>query len=390
MKTIYSFLFILLVVSGSSCKNSKFGRGLRGLPENPPDAEWFLDAEKFRKTIDGKETDLYRLSNEAGMEVYVTNFGAVIPAILVPDKDGNSGDISLGFDNVERYTLPGDPSFGTVVGRYGNRIDGGKFELNGTVYELPINEDGNQNQLHGGSEGFSEQVWETGEVTDNSIELSLVSPDGDMGYPGKLELSVRYILTEDNALEVIYKAFTDAPTVLNITQHTYFNLLGEGRGDILDHQLMLNADNYTPVNKRMIPTGKIAPVEGTPMDFTTPTKVGERINDDFEQLVLGNGYDHNWVLNSSGGITLAATLYCEETGRFLEVLTTEPGIQVYCGNFLNGSLTGKSGANYGKRTGICLETQHFPDSPNQSDFPTTVLNPGEEFNSKTVFKFSVK
>ncbi len=391
MKAFHYLLIAVLILPLGSCKNSKFGRGLRGLPENPVDTEWYINAEGFRETIDGKETNLYRLRNEAGMEVYVCNFGAVIPAILVPDKDGKLGDVALGFNNVQSYASEGDPSFGAVVGRYANRIDGGKFEMGGRTYDLPINETGNQNQLHGGKKGFSELVWETVEVTKNSITLSLASPDGDMGYPGNLKLSLSYTLTNDNALEVVYRAVTDAPTVLNVTQHTYFNLLGEGNGTILEHELMLNADHYIPVNERLIPTGEIAAVEGTPMDFSTPTKIGLRVDEDFEQLVFGRGYDHCWVVNAAEQeLNLAATLYCEETGRFLEVLTSEPGIQIYCGNFLDGSLYGKSGAKYTHRSGVCLETQHFPDSPNQPNFPSTVLAPGEEYYQKTVFKFSVK
>jgi aldose 1-epimerase len=379
-----------LAVVLATCKGPKTGKERSASDKKSETDEWFLDAEKFRSTIQGKATDLYRLVNDAGMEVYVTNFGAVIPALLVPDKNGIPGDVVLGFDNVERYTLPGDPSFGTVVGRYGNRIDGGRFELNGKVYELPINETGNNNQLHGGSEGFSEKVWETAKVTGNAIELRLSSPDGDMGYPGTLDVMLTYTLTDENALEVEYRAVCDAPTVLNLTQHSYFNLLGEGKGSILDHELMLNADRYVPINKRSIPTGELAPVEGTPMDFRTPMRIGERIDENFEQLVNGRGYDHCWVLNEGKGLTLAGTLYAEETGRLLEVFTTEPGVQVYTGNFLDGSLSGKLGVKYEQRTGICLETQHFPDSPNQPDFPSTVLNPGEEFYSKTVFKFSLK
>jgi aldose 1-epimerase len=285
--------------------------------------------------------------------------------------------------------MPGDQSFGSVVGRFGNRIDGGRFELNGKEYRLEINETANNNQLHGGSRGFSEKVWETGEVTGNSIELMLRSPDGEMGYPGNLSLTVKYLLTENNELEVHYHATTDAPTPLNVTQHSYFNLDGEGSGDILDHELMINADHYTPVNERMIPTGEIAPVEGTPMDFRTAVKIGARIEEDFEQLVLGIGYDHNWVLNGDG-MKLAAKVVSEKSGRVLEVLTTEPGVQFYCGNFLDGSQTGKSGATYRHRYGFCLETQHFPDSPNQPGFPSTILDPGEEFSSKTVFRFSVR
>ncbi len=390
MRTIASTFVIILILAGSSCKNSKSGKGQSGIQENPVQDEWYLDAAGFQKTVDGKQNDLYRLSNAAGMEVYVTNYGAVIPAILVPDKDGNIGDVALGLDNVDGY-ISGDPSLGCVPGRYANRIDGGKFELEGTVYVLPINDTRNNNQLHGGSKGFSELVWETMDVSSNSILLRLISPDGDMGYPGKLEVSVTYTLTEDNALEIDYKAKSDAPTVLNVTQHTYFNLLGEGIGDILNHELMINADHYTPVNNRMIPTGEIAPVKGTPMDFTSKTIIGKRINDEFEQLIFGRGYDHNWVLNKGEEeLTLAARVYCEETGRVLEVLTTEPGVQLYCGNFLDGTQTGKSGAKYVHRSGFCLETQHYPDSPNHPNFPSTRLNPGEEFKSKTVFKFSVK
>jgi aldose 1-epimerase len=277
------------------------------------------------------------------------------------------------------------------VGRYGNRIDGGKFTLDGRTYELPINETNNNNQLHGGKKGFGEKVWDVDTVSDHSIMLSLKSPDGDMGYPGTLEVKVEYVLTNDNELEVAYMATTDAPTVVNLTQHTYFNLLGEGKGNILNHELMIKADHFIPVNERLIPTGEIAPVKGTPMDFTKPTKIGERVNEDYEQLLIGGGYDHCWVINREGkGLELCATVYCKETGRFMEVLTTEPGVQLYIGNFLDGSQVGKSGVAYQKRTGLCLETQHYPDSPNQPDFPSTVLRPGEEYATKTVFRFSVK
>ena len=362
-----------------------------GACKSKPEQSTFLDPSSFQETMDGKQTDLYKLCNANHMEVYVTNFGAVIPAILHPSKEGIKEDIALGFDNVLSYSLPVDPNFGAVVGRYGNRIDGGTFELEGQTYKLPINETGNQNQLHGGVKGFGEQVWDVEKVTENSISLSLESADGDMGYPGKLNLNVTYTLTDEDALEVVYTATTDAPTVLNITQHTYFNLHGEGKGNILDHELMINADHYTPVNERLIPTGEIAPVEGTPMDFTTATKIGERIDSDFEQLQFGGGYDHNWVLNKDEeGLTLAATVYTEENGRLLEVFTTEPGIQFYCGNFLDGSLKGKSGAFYEHRSGMCLETQHYPDSPNHPNFPSTVLKPGEQYYHKTVFRFSFR
>ena len=391
MKAIRFVLLAALILTTGSCKNSKFGRGLRGLSENPTETSWFINPDGFRKTIDGRKTDLYRLNNKAGMEVYVTNFGAVIVAIRVPDRDGNFGDVVLGHNTVEGYAAASDPYFGAVVGRYGNRIDGGKFELNGKVYELPVNEVANNNQLHGGTKGFSELVWTVENASRNSIDLSLVSPDGDMGYPGKLTVNVSYTLTEDNTIEIDYKALTDAPTVINLTQHSYFNLKGEGNGNILDHELMLDADFFTPVNRRLIPTGEIIPVEGTPMDFTTPTAIGSRINEPYEQLEFGGGYDHNWVLNKKEEeLSLAASVYCPASGRILEVLTTQPGIQFYSGNFLDGSLSGKSGKKYVHRGGLCLETQHFPDSPNHPNFPTTVLDPGEQYHQRTVFRFSAK
>ena len=381
----------MLLSSSVACKQSKTKQGLVDKATELESSGMFLDPAGFQKTIDGKETDLYKLSNASGMEVYVTNFGAVIVAILAPDRDGKMDDIALGYNDVLNYGMAGDPNFGAVVGRFGNRIDGGKFTLDGKTYELPINETNNNNQLHGGKKGFGELVWDVYGVSENTIQLSLHSPDGDMGYPGALDVKVEYVLTDENELEVGYRAVTDAPTVLNLTQHTYFNLLGEGKGNILDHELMMKADHFIPIDERSIPTGEIAPVKGTPMDFTSPAKIGSRLNEDFEQLVVGNGYDHCWVINKEKeGLELCATVYCEETGRVMEVLTTEPGVQLYIGNFLNGSQVGKSGVAYEKRTGLCLETQHYPDSPNQPDFPNTVLRPGEEYYTKTVFKFSVK
>ncbi len=391
MKALNWVILVMLLCSSVACKHSKTKQGLVDKASELESAGVFLDPAGFQKTINGKETGLYKLSNASGMEVYVTNFGAVIVAILAPDRDGNMDDIALGYNEVERYGMAGDPNFGAVVGRFGNRIDGGKFSLDGKTYDLPINEDNNNNQLHGGKKGFGELVWDVVGVSDNSITLGLKSPDGDMGYPGTLDVMVEYVLTDENELEVGYRAVTDAPTVINLTQHTYFNLLGEGKGNILDHELMMKADHFIPIDERSIPTGEIAPVEGTPMDFTSPAKIGSRVNEDFEQLVVGNGYDHCWVINKEkDGLGLCATVYCEETGRFMEVLTTEPGVQLYIGNFLNGSQVGKSGVAYEKRSGLCLETQHYPDSPNQPDFPSTVLRPDEEYFSLTVFKFSVK
>jgi len=391
MKALNWVFLVILLSSFVACKQSKTKQGLVDRASELESTAMFLDPAGFQKTINGKQTDLYKLSNASGMEVYVTNYGAVIVAILASDREGNMDDIALGYNNVEPYGMAGDPNFGAVVGRFGNRIDGGKFTLDGKTYELPINETNNNNQLHGGKKGFGELVWDVEGVSENAITLSLKSPEGDMGYPGTLDVKVEYVLTDDNELEVGYRAVTDAPTVINLTQHTYFNLLGEGKGDILDHELMMKADHFIPINERSIPNGEIAPVKGTPMDFTSPMKIGSRVNQDYEQLVVGNGYDHCWVINKEkDGLELCATVYCKETGRFMEVLTTEPGVQLYIGNFLNGSQVGKSGVGYEKRTGLCLETQHYPDSPNQPNFPSTVLRPGEEFISLTVFKFSVK
>ena len=390
MKTINLVLTLILLGFFTTCRQSGTKKGLEDRAAELEDASMYLDPAGFRRTIDGKKTDLYKLSNNRGMEVYVTNFGAVIVAILAPDRDGNMDDIVLGYDDVLKYGMEGDPNFGAVVGRYGNRIDGGKFMLDGRTYELPINETNNNNQLHGGKKGFGERVWDVGIITGNSIQLTLESPDGDMGYPGNLEVKVEYVLTDNNELKVSYLAVTDAPTVINLTQHTYFNLHGEGKGNILDHELMLRADHFIPVNERLIPTGEIAPVKGTPMDFTIPVTIGKRIDEQYEQLLLGGGYDHCWVINREGsGLEPCATVYCKETGRFMEVQTTEPGVQLYVGNFLDGSQVGKSGVAYEKRSGLCLETQHFPDSPNQPNFASTVLRPGEEYSTQTVFRFSV-
>jgi len=380
MKASHLVFFVILICSFTACKQSRTKQGLVDKATELESSAMFLDPAGFQKSIDGKQTDLYKLSNASGMEVYVTNFGAVIVAILAPDRDGKMDDIALGYNDVERYGMAGDPNFGAVVGRFGNRIDGGKFTLDGKTYELPINETNNNNQLHGGKKGFGELVWDVDVVSENTIQLSLHSPDGDMGYPGALDVKVEYVLTDENGLEVSYRAVTDAPTVLNLTQHTYFNLLGEGKGNILDHELMMKADHFIPIDERSIPTGEMATVNGTPMDFTTPAKIGSRVNDDFEQLVVGNGYDHCWVINREGdGLKLCATVYCEETGRVMEVLTTEPGVQLYIGNFLNGSQVGKSGAAYERRTGLCLETQHYPDSPNQPNFPSTIRKPSLSF-----------
>jgi aldose 1-epimerase len=341
---------------------------------------------------DFDDIQLFTLTNSKGMEVKVTNFGAIITSIKVPDRDGKMADITLGYDDAADYINAVDkPYFGAVVGRYGNRIAKGKFSIDGTEYSLPINND--PNSLHGGFIGFDKVVWDAEVVGNNGVRLTYLAKDGEQGYPGNLKNTVTYTLTDDNEIVVDYKATTDKATPVNLTQHAYFNLKGEGEGTILDHELTINADKYTPVDATLIPTGELAPVEGTPFDFRQAKAIGRDIEQTDEQLKFGGGYDHNWVLNRTKGdgeLELAATLYEPTTGRVLEITTTEPGVQFYCGNFLTGVLKGKSGKPYVHRGGLCLETQHYPDSPNQPEFPNTILKPGETYTSKTVFKFSTK
>lgn len=337
--------------------------------------------------------ELYTLKNSSGMTVKITNYGAIITSIVVPDRDGKVADIALGYDRVEAYINAVDkPYFGAVVGRYGNRIANGEFTLDGETYSLLKNN--GENHLHGGAIGFDKVVW-TVEAYGNgkSLTLSYLAKDKEEGYPGNLILTVTYTLRADNSLVVDYQATTDKATPVNVTQHTYFNLKGEGEGSILDHELMLNARKFTPVDEGLIPTGDMPAVAGTPFDFTIAKSIGRDIGQDHEQLKFGLGYDHNWVLNKNGQggeLTLAARVHEPTTGRVMEVHTTEPGIQFYCGNFLDGRLKGKAGKPYVYRGGFCLETQHFPDSPNQPHFPSTILKPGETHHSQTIFKFSVK
>lgn len=350
-----------------------------------------IKKQEFGKTPDGLQIDLYTLTNDNGVEAKIINYGATIVSLTAPDKDGNMGDIVTGYKTLDEY-INGTSYFGGIVGRFGNRIDQGKFILDGVEYTL-VKNDG-PNHLHGGNFGFNKVVWKAEPVQTEQgpgLNLTYLSKDGEEGYPGNLNVTVTYTLTNDNALKIDYKATTDKATIINLTQHSYFNLAGSGNGDILDHLLQINADKFTPVNETLIPTGELRSVEGTPMDFRQPTEIGARINDDYEQLPKGNGYDHNWILNEwDGSLKLAATLHDSKTGRFMEVLTTEPGIQFYSGNFLDGSAKGKSGEVYKYRSALCLETQHFPDSPNEPDFPSVVLNPGEEYTQTTVYKFSVR
>jgi aldose 1-epimerase len=343
----------------------------------------------FGSTPDGRGVELFTLSNPQGMEVAIATYGATIVSLKVPDRNGELGDVVLGYDSLEGY-LRASPYFGSIVGRYGNRIAKGRFVLDGRTYQLSIND--GPNHLHGGARGFDKVVWAAeSSATDStaSVAFTYTSPAGEEGYPGTLRARVTYTLTSSNALRVDYLATTaDSATPVNLTQHSYFNLAGTG--DILGHELIIPADRYTPVDSTLIPTGELAPVEGTPFDFRTPTAIGARMAQDDEQLRRGRGYDHNFVLNREGsGLALAGRVVEPTTGRTLEISTTEPGIQFYSGNFLDGAITGKDGRVYGHRTGFCLETQHFPDSPNQPGFPSTILRPGQEYRSTTVFSFGV-
>jgi aldose 1-epimerase len=348
---------------------------------------------KVQKTgfgkVDGQEVFLYKLKNTHGMEVSITNYGATVVSINVPGKKGEMADVALGYDSVDGYVS--DKSyFGVTAGRYANRIAKGSFSLDGKTYQVPKND--GENSLHGGKVGFNKRIWEAKEVPGkNAIQMTYLSPDGEQGFPGNLKVSVTFTLTDDNELRFDYLATTDKDTVLNLTNHSYFNLAGQGKGDILSTHLTVHASHMTPVDSNLIPTGELRPVKGTPFDFTTSHVVGERINQADEQLKLGRGYDHNFVIDrSKAGLVLTAEAYDPKSGRVLEVLTDQPGVQFYTGNFLDGTAHGKGGNNYPVRTGFCLETQHFPDSPNHPKFPTTELKPGGKFQSTTIYRFSAK
>lgn len=351
----------------------------------------------FGTLPDGQTATLYTLTNAKGAVAKITNYGGIVTELWMPDKNGKLGDIVLGFDSVDGYLSDAykasGPYFGALIGRYGNRIGQGKFVLDGTTYALAANN--GENHLHGGLKGFDKVLWKAEPVQSKDsvgLKLHYRSRDMEEGYPGTLDVTVVYTLTNANELRIDYTATTDKATVCNLTNHSYFNLAGQGSGNILSHELMLNADHYTPVDAGLITTGEILKVKGTPMDFTRPTKIGDRIDADFDQLQYGQGYDHNWVLNKHhvGEMTLAARVSEQNSGRVMEIWTTEPGVQFYAGNFLDGTLVGKEGKVYGHRYGFCLETQHFPDSPNKPQFPSTVLRPGETYKTTTLHKFSVR
>ena len=356
-----------------------------------PKAEKATDSgllqSNFRTEVDGKKTDLYILRNKNNMEVCITNFGGRIVSVMVPDKDGQMRDVVLGFDSIQDYiSKPSD--FGASIGRYANRINQGKFTLDGVEYQLPRNNYGHC--LHGGPQGFQYRVYDAVQLNPQELQLTYVAKDGEEGFPGNITCKVLMKLTDDNAIDIQYEAETDKTTIVNMTNHSYFNLDGDA-GSNAEHLLTIDADYYTPVDSTFMTTGEIVPVEDTPMDFRTPMPVGERINDfDFVQLKNGNGYDHNWVLNAKGDINRrAASLKSQKTGIVLDVYTNEPGVQVYAGNFLDGSLTGKKGITYNQRASVCLETQKYPDTPNKPEWPSAVLRPGEKYMSQCIFKFSV-
>lgn len=379
MKPIVPLLLAFVVIlSGVQCAN----KGKTAMT---------IKKQAFGTTQDGTAVDLYALNNGQGITARIMTYGAIIVSLETPDRDGNVKDIVLGFDNLADYEKS-NPYFGAIVGRYGNRIGKGQFTLNGQDYQLATND--GDNHLHGGVKGFDKVVWEAESVQEKDrvgLKLHYLSPNGEEGYPGALSLTVTYWLNRDNELVVDYQATTDKPTVVNPTHHSYFNLAGPGETPILDHQMQIFADNFTPTDAGLIPTGEMAPVEGTPMDFRQPTAIGARISADYQPLKFAGGYDHNWVLNRAGdGLSLAARVTEPTSGRVLEVLTTEPGLQFYAGNFLDGTLTGKNGVVYQFRTGFCLEAQHYPDSPNKLDWPSVVLNPGQTYTQETVYRFSAQ
>ena len=348
-----------------------------------------LKKSNFETEIDGKQTHLFVLKNTAGMEVCISNYGGRIVSVMVPDKEGNLQDVVLGFDSIADYVnIPNN--FGATIGRYGNRIANGKINVDGVDFDLPQNNFGHT--LHGGDKGFDTKVFDAVQPNDLAVELSYVSKDGEAGFPGNLTTKVTMTLTEDNAIDIQYEAKTDKKTVVNLTNHSYFNLSGNPENTILAHELKINANSFTPIDTTFMTTGEILDVEGTDMDFRTSTSVGERIdNYEYDQLKNADGDDHNWVLSTSGDISQsAATVYDPGTGIVLDVYTTEPGMQIYTGNFLDGSVVGKNGIVYKKRTAICLETQKYPDSPNKPNWPSSYLSPEETYTSRCIYKFSVR
>jgi len=348
-----------------------------------------ISKEAFEKTIDGKQVSIWTLKNKNGAEMCVTNYGGKVVSLFVPDKDNHFVDVVTGYNSIDDYLKSGEIYFGAAIGRVGNRIALGKFALNGQEFNLAVNN--GPNHLHGGVKGFHAVVWDAKQIDDNTLELSYLAKDMEEGYPGNLQIKMMYKLTDDNEFSIEYYATTDKPTLCNLTHHSYFNLSGEGHETVLDHVLQINANSFTASDEGLIPTGELMPVSGTPLDFTSPTTIGERIEADYDALKMGAGYDHNYVLNkASGKIELAATAYSPVTGIQMDIYTDQPGIQLYSGNWMNGTEIGKKGKPYMKRAAFCLETQHFPDSPNKPEFPSITLNPDETYRHTCIHKFSVK
>lgn len=385
--TLYAIAAGVLWFSSAGCSSGE--KSASKTQEDSPKPMASSESKPFGKFSDGAPATLYVLKNGKGMEATLTNYGATLVSLRVPDRAGKYTDVITGFDSVEGF-LGNHPYFGAIIGRYGNRIGNARFTLDGTGYKLAKNN--GENTLHGGVRGFDKVRWQTSQTAppaSNSVSFEYVSKDGEEGFPGTLTAVVNYSLTDDNEVVISYSARTDKNTVVNLTNHAYFNLKGQGEGDILEHEVLIHADNFTPVDKGLIPTGKIQSVKNTPFDFTKATAIGARIKDPSEQLKFGGGYDHNFVLNGQAGqMRIAAEVYEPSTGRVMQVHTTEPGLQFYTGNFLDGSITGKGGKVYGHRSAFCMETQHFPDSPNQPAFPSTVLKPGEVYSTKTAYRFS--
>ena len=372
-KTIFSFVLLMFVFC-----------------EEPKKEKFVLKASDFQTQINGKATNLYLLKNSE-IEVYITNYGGRVVSLLTPDQSGNMGDVVLGFKSIADYQKAKTPFHGCLIGRYGNRIAKGRFELDGIPYQLPINN--NENHLHGGPDGFHNQVWEVVSADENAIVMTYLSKDGEMGYPGNLSVEVTYAINDKNELRIAYKATTDQATPINLTNHAFFNLAGAAQGSINDHLLMLNADHFIPVDEELIPLGEIQSVEGSPFDFRIAKTIGQDLNQQASdtQLSRGGGYDHNFVLNKDiqGDLSLAAKVIDPKSKRQMEVYTEEPGIQFYGGNFMDGSDAGKYGNPFDYRGSFALETQHYPDSPNQPAFPNTILQPGETYQTQTIYKFSI-
>jgi aldose 1-epimerase len=377
-----AFFAIMIILTMTHCNNTPSQKLAEGVQ--------FPKPENFSKLWNGKEISLYTLTNQSGTRVDITNYGGRIVTLIVPDKDGVYDDVVTGYHTIDGYLESNEIYYGALIGRFGNRIGGAKFNLDGLDYFLTANN--GPNSLHGGPGGFHNVVWDANQINAQTLELSYLSTDLEEGFPGNLNVKVIYTLTENNELHMDYEATTDKKTVVNLTNHAFFNLGGEGQKTINDHMLKINANLYTPVDATLIPTGNLESVNNTPFDFTEFTEVGSRIDSDHQQIVYGLGYDHNFVLDKgiTAGPELAASIYDPKSGRQLDVYTTEPGIQFYGGNFLDGSDTGKRGEPYLHRTSFCLETQHFPDSPNQPGFPSTELNPGETYKSRTTYSFSVR